>query len=169
MNEYAIVNGEYCEVSTSQGIKFKIDSEDLERIKEYTWYAYKKRKGGEFYITADKQVKGQRKRYNLHRFLLGCSKGDGKIVDHINRDTLDNRKNNLRFTTHSQNQGNCKVDKRNELGIAGVRKHKKCNKYQARIVVNNKEIYLGLFNTLEEATKARRKAEKRFFKEYSPR
>ena len=165
-NKYAIINGEYCEVETTQGITFLIDLEDLERIKDYKWYAYKKRNNGDHYIVAEKTTNGLRVRHNLHRFLMNCVKGDGKIVDHINKNTLDNRKCNLRFATHSENQRNSKVDCRNELGVAGVRKHKQCDRYQARITVNGKEKYLGLFKTLDEAIHARKKAEIKYFGEY---
>jgi hypothetical protein len=83
-----------------------------------------KRKGEVFYVVVDDEVaeriasagrslylngagyaklrdEGGRQVY-LHRWIMGCVKGDGKIVDHRNRDKLDNRKCNLRFVTGSE-------------------------------------------------------------------
>ena len=93
----------------------------------------------------------------LHRILIGAKKGE--IVDHINRNKLDNRIENLRIVTQSQNNLNRKVS--NPLGFAGIRKVG--NKIRAFIHKNDKQIHLGYFFTVDEAVKARRIAyEQRF-------
>ena len=86
----------------------------------------------------------------LHRIIMGDP--DGEFIDHINRDPLDNRKDNLRIVTKS--------------GIAGVCWDKDANKWRATIRYKYKLIHLGRFDTLEEATKARKDAEEEYFGEF---
>lgn len=86
----------------------------------------------------------------LHRFLMPGA----KFVDHINGNPTDNRKENLRECTLSQNQGNRKLNENNTSGYKGVRWHKAAKKWQARINYKNAEIYLGLFKTAELAALA---------------
>jgi len=92
--------------------------------------------------------------YYLHRDIMGLSPGDKLEVDHINRNTLDNRKVNLRFATRAQNSRN-----------RGPRKNKKTSKYVGVSFTNNKwravvrhkykNIHVGYFNDEMEAAKAR--------------
>jgi len=74
----------------------------------------------------------------------------GLECDHINRNTLDNRKENLRNITHSLNMLN--ANSRSSTGQRGVSKVR--GKYRARIIVNKKYIHLGLFEKLEDAVLA---------------
>lgn len=95
---------------------------------------------------------------HLHRRLMNDPiKFD---VDHINGDTLDNRKINLRVISHAENCRNKDASARSPCGHQGVRHLAKLNKYEARITHNYKELYIGVFFTLEEAIQARLKKEK---------
>ena len=77
----------------------------------------------------------------------------GLVIDHINRNTQDNRLCNLRVVTKCGNARNItKANSTNSLGTLGV--SKRGNKFLAQIRVNSKGRYLGLFNTLEEASAA---------------
>ncbi len=78
-------------------------------------------------------------------------------VDHINRDRLDNRINNLRSTTRSVNCHN--VAARSASGLKGVSAASKGATWHARIMINRKQIYLGSYATSEEAAAARKGAE----------
>ena len=89
-----------------------------------------------------------------------------KDVDHKDGNTSFNKKCNLRVCSHHQNSCNHKVASNNTTGVTGVTFVKRTNKYMARIKHNQKEIFLGNFDTLEEATKVRKEAEKKYFKEY---
>ena len=90
------------------------------------------------------------------------------VIDHINRDRLDNRKNNLRIATHQQNTINRSVQSNNISNIPGVSWRKDRNKWRAYIAVNKKQISLGMFKTKEEAIKARKEGEIKYFGEFAP-
>ena len=88
----------------------------------------------------------------LHRWIINCS--EGMQVDHINRNSLDNRKENLRIVTSRENN----MNRRNNAKIPGVRWHSQGKKWNARITIKGKEKSLGMFNNYDEAVSARLKA-----------
>lgn len=97
--------------------------------------------------------KDVRKTIPLHRWVMNCPKH--LQVDYINHNTLDNRKENLRRCTCRENN----LNKRNNTsGCPGVRWHLQGKKWNARITIKGKEKSLGMFNTFEEAVKARYEA-----------
>lgn len=79
-------------------------------------------------------------------------------LDHINRIKNDNRWENLRLATKSQNGMNAKIHKTNKTGMKGVTKHANYEKWFARIAKEGQQYYLGLFNSPEEAKNAYEKA-----------
>lgn len=157
--------GVYLIVETNNGISFMVDADARDLINSHSWYPCRKRANSSPYIICDvwdRESKRKHKLY-LHRLLASPCNDAQCIVDHINGDTLDNRTSNLRIATRAENQRNCKTQHNCESGRKGVRLHKQCGKWQSRITVNDKEIYLGLFNTFEEACAAREKAEDHYF------
>ena len=80
-------------------------------------------------------------------------------LDHINHDKIDNRIANLREVSNRQNHLNKPLSKNSSTGFLGVSFHKRANKYEARIKVNGKSLYLGSFTTPEEAYAARKSAD----------
>jgi len=124
----------------------KISLEDVEKVKMYKWHI-----DGIGYVSCTKLSK------RLHNFIMNPP--EGFDVDHINHDTLDNRRENLRVCTRSQN---CM----NRL-VKGVCYRKEQKKWRAYIKVNGKTIDLGGFPTEKEAIKARRKAEIKYYGEYA--
>ena len=101
------------------------------------------------------------KLYLAHRIimlLVNKSLSDNYQVDHIDHDRLNNKLNNLRVVSPSGNMRNCGKRSDNSTGMTGVVYHKQARKYMANIFVGGKKIYIGLFNTLEEAAYARLKA-----------
>lgn len=131
----------------------KIDIEDVEKVKGYKWskdnYGY--------CIHTNLNIK-------LHRYIMNCP--EDMVVDHINHDTLDNRKENLRICTKKQNERNIKLRSNNISGYTGVGFHKETNKWRAYIQKDNKLITLGLFENKKDAIKARKEAEKEYFGEF---
>lgn len=157
------VNEDYTEIiieSKKYGtIKSKIDSEDLERCKKVNWY-YSKNKDS---VYIEGTFKGRK--VKLHRYILNIT--DKKIlIDHINRNTLDNRKLNLRFATNKENSFNRSIRSDNKSGYQGV--DFKNNKWRGKIKYNGITIHLGYFTNKNEAILNRQLAEKYLFKEFSP-
>jgi len=95
-------------ISKGQPFVFKIDKDDLERVKTRHWYAAS---GGK-YVGSQVAIEGKRKILYLHNFVMNRftfpGKGTTESVDHINRDGLDNRKSNLRVVSQSEQNMNQK-------------------------------------------------------------
>lgn len=90
-------------------------------------------------------------RQRLHRVILDHPNG---IVDHKNRNKLDNRKINLRVTDNKGNSGNVGIRRSNSSGYKGVSFHAASRKWKAQMSVDNKSVHIGLFTTPEEAARA---------------
>lgn len=96
----------------------------------------------------------------------------GMVVDHINHDTLDNRRENLRVCTLSQNMMNSKKHTRNKSGFKGVYGFLAYGKYHywcTHIYVNGKKKWLGSFKSVYDAAFARKEAEAKYHGEYAYR
>ena len=95
--------------------------------------------------------------YLMHRVVMDAP--EGKAIDHINGNGLDNRKSNLRFATRRQNNMNMKLRKENTSGFKGVRMETPGRKYRATIRDNNgNKKHLGMFDEPKEAARAYDKA-----------
>lgn len=150
-------NGDEMLLLTSNTNKlFKIDIEDWDRIKNFTWSESPKG-----YIYTNVILDGIQKTIMLHHVLMGFPLGTNQI-DHWNRDKSDNKKLNLIHSTPSENSFNRNLRITNKSGHSGVRKRKDNGKYTAEITVNRKRHYLGAFDTFEEAVNIRMEAEIKF-------
>jgi hypothetical protein len=140
-------------------IKCIIDTEDFDKVSAFRWSLLKRMriKDVKFYVTS----KIKNKTFYIHRII---TKSLWETVDHINRDTLDNRKTNLREATKKQQAIN-RVFKTKYA--SGVKRNSK-NRFEARIGFNGKKLYLGNFKTIEEAHKAYVEASKKYHGEFSP-
>lgn len=131
-----------------------IDLECIDLVKKYKWhlsshnYVYNKKAGF------------------LHRYIMNPT--DNLVVDHINRNQLDNRRENLRICTQQKNMFNQSKRCTNTSGVIGVSFDKERNKWAAQIMINGKNKHLGRYDTLEEAADARRQAEIEYFGEFAP-
>jgi len=101
----------------------------------------------------------------MHRVVAGAL--PGQVVDHINGDTLDNRKSNLRICSISQNGANRGKNKDNTSGYKGVTFHKGTKKWQAGIKIKGKYIYIGRFDDPALAASAYDKAAKEIHGEFA--
>lgn len=90
-----------------------------------------------------------------------------KYQDHKNANKHDNRKENLRDATHSQNNMNRGVQSNSTSGITGVRWDKRQQKWTAKIKINKRTISLGSYVLKEDAIKARKEAEEKYFGEFA--
>jgi len=149
------------------GYKVLIDAEDYEKVIKYKWNIHKeKAKKNYFYFHHTYRDNNKKNSLLLHRMLLNLELHDGFVCDHINGNTLDNRKCNLRKCTVAENARNSKISKNNRTGLKGVSYKKKDNKYQGSIQVNKKYIYLGYFKTPQEAHSAYCEASLIYHKEF---
>lgn len=129
----------------------KIDEDDVERVLARKWYCRK----GDGYIVSTSAGKA----LFLHHFIIGNS----EIVDHINRDRSDNRKENLRNVTFQQNILNSSLRSDNTSGIKGVQYDKRrASPWYCTIHVNGKTTYGGYFKTKEEAATKRKELEDKY-------
>ena len=155
-NKYDLDSKEYGIGYTNKGEEFYFDKEDYNKIKEYTWYIDGSR------CVCTKPPSGL---ILFHRLVTNADKD--MEVDHINHIRTDNRKCNLRVVDRSLNQRNLPLSKRNTSGVVGVWFNKDANKWVAEIRLNYKKISLGYFINKEDAIKARKEAEEKYFGEYS--
>lgn len=98
------LSGEYGIGWDSSGEPFYFDKEDFEKISQFTWWS-----GKRGYLRADKRINGVKVRVQMHRLVMDMQGKDPNLyIDHINHNTRDNRKENLRVVTNSENQRNRK-------------------------------------------------------------
>ena len=146
-------------IPLTQGKFALVDADDFDRINLFKWHFLSG------YAARSSVVEGRKKYFFMHREILN-PKNDQQ-VDHINHDTLDNRKINLRACSKTQNLMNQKKSANKSSKFKGVVWHKQKGKWYARIVVNKKSISLGLFQTQEQAAIAYNEAAKTHFKEFA--
>lgn len=112
----------------------------------------------------------KRKSIYLHRVILsrmvGRELSRHELVDHINHDTLDNRRENIRLATKSQNTANQRKHKDNRSGFKGIRRNRGGG-WSALICVNRKIIYIGTFPTPENAHAAYMEVAKMYHGEFA--
>ncbi len=127
-----------------------VNDEDFEWLNQWKWYALS---GGYklTYYAVRHLPQNHSKHIHMHRLILDAP--SGKLVDHINGNGLDNRRENLRLVTGSLNQHNrIKLNNNKTSKYKGVRWHKRDKKWIAQIVFNGKQKYLGSFDSEFEAS-----------------
>ena len=143
-------------IPLSKGKWAIVDEEDYTTLNKHNWH-----------ITASgyavRRIQGQN--YGMHRQILGLKKGE--YCDHVNGDKLDNRKENLRKATPSQNMMNRKVGKNSKSGYKGVIWRPTRSKWQAYIRLNKKNTYLGLYKDKKEAARAYNQAASDIYGQYA--
>jgi hypothetical protein len=132
------------------------DFDRLNKLRNLKWCVVKKR--GHIYF--QKRLPGLRL-VELHRWIMG--EPVGLYVDHINNNTLDNRRSNLRICTNSANLRNGRKRSNNTSGNTGVSFVKRDKKWSAVIRVKYKVISLGRYFSFDEAVKARKEAEIKYW------
>ena len=148
---------------TNHGEPFYFDLEDFDIIKDYCWH--KNTDYGYIYAVDHDNYD---KVILMHRLVMGVGSHDDHIyVDHIKHITYDNRKSELRIGTQTENNMNRVVQKNSTSGITGVNYLKRDNKWRAVIEFNKQRHYLGVFENKEDAIDARKKAEEKYFGEWS--
>ena len=153
------LSGDYGVGYTEKGEEFYFDLEDYDKIKNNCWCITNEG----YFISTER---GNRTKFvYLSRTIMNVT-DNTYDVDHINHNLADNRKSNLRIVTRTQNNMNRSLQSNNTSGVTGVCFDKKADKWCARITVNKQTFYLGWFTNFEDAVKARRDGELKYFGEY---
>lgn len=155
-------------IPLSQGYYTIVDNKDYYWLSQWKWTYMKG------YAVRSSGGRKNRKMIYMHRLILQVPKG--LFTDHIDHNTLNNQKHNLRIVTKSKNMFNSKIAKHNTSGIKGVHRYTVRQRYKnkiyeyhrwkATITINGKTIWLGVFKNLDDARKIRIEAEKKYFKEF---
>ena len=130
-----------------------VDDDDYAKLVVYKWHAIKSHRGSRLVWYACRSQGVSPRTLLMHRQILGddCA---GVLVDHEDGDGLNNQRINLRPATHRQNVRNSVMYSNNTSGFRGVHWHMGGQKWAARIQINNKSVYLGIYSNPEDAARA---------------
>lgn len=168
------INKKYCkyDLSGEYGIgwttntnkEFYFDLEDYDKIKDYAWYEHHSSKTSKRYSVLLAYDPNTEKQTRIHWKITGQ-----KNIDHINNDTFDNRKSNLRVASNKNNSKNIRRKINNTSGVSGVCGFSNKRKpWRARIMLDRKEHSLGVYENFEDAVRARLLGEVFYFGEFAP-
>jgi len=129
-----------------------VDEDDYDRLAQYKWCVSRSRNC--LYARRSSKYQGKKITLQMHRVVLGLEYNDNLIIDHINRNGLDNRKANLRIVSQKINSYNCKMQRHNTSGYRGVAFYKQTGKYASYIKINGIQKHLGFYETPIEAALA---------------
>jgi hypothetical protein len=137
-----------------------VDPEDYEKLSGYPWQLFESKSKNFYAVRHDGKTI-----VRMHRVIMNAPKG--KIVDHRNRNGLNNTKQNLRFATHSQNCCNSRGPENCSSKYRGVCYHKHIRKWRVEIHYNRIRRHLGYFDNEEDAARAYDEAAKIYHGEFA--
>lgn len=135
---------------------FLIDDEDFTKVQSYSWFIDSKG----HVIARKKLADTGAHKIRLHRLVMNVNSTSYPLVDHINGNKLDNRKQNLRLCDYQTNAFNKHHQKTNTSGYRGVDFHKKTNTWRSRVCFKGARYCLGYFKTAKEAGESSEKKRK---------
>ena len=138
-------------IQLTQGNEALVDDCDYDFLMQWKWGS-QKGSSRQRYATRGQRIDGKYCKILMHREVMREHDLSGLEVDHINQDSLDNRRSNLRAVTKSVNQHNSKVRKDSKTGVRGV--GRRGARFVARVQKNNTRKFLGCFDTIEQAEEA---------------
>ncbi|MBU1260519.1 MAG: HNH endonuclease [Planctomycetes bacterium] len=137
-----------------------VDAEDYPKLSKYNWLLARNRGNKCYAVCYEGKLI-----LHMHRMIMNAPKG--KVVDHKDRNGLNNTKSNLRLATYSQNCCNRIISRPKSSKYRGVIYIKKTNKYRAGIAIKGEKIHLGCFENEEAAGRAYDKAAKELHGEFA--
>jgi hypothetical protein len=155
------------EIQLTQGKVAIVDDEDFEYLNQWKWCLRGTGRGKFYAIRGFRKSKKNNKTgsVRMHRQIMKVEKGF--VVDHIDGNTLNNKKNNFRICTQSDNCKNQKMSIKNKCGYKGVSQQKNTNKFISQISLNNNKIYLGTFTDIIDAARAYNEAALKYHGEFA--
>jgi hypothetical protein len=156
-----MIEGNVAYVTLTLGNRAIIDVDSIHLVDQWNWHD-----NGKGYATRNVSMpNGKQKKIKLHHVILSVEYGF--YVDHINGNTFDNRIENLRSCTPSQNMANRRINKNNVCGLKGVHRRADGRVWKSQISVDSRVIYLGSYRTPEEAHAAYAAAAIRYYGEFA--
>lgn len=145
-------------IPLTHGLYALVDDIDYNKLKDYPWCLVWKNKSN---TVAYVSTRVSRKKTKMHHLIL--KKKDGYVVDHLDKNPLNNQRFNLRHLTISQNNLNRRIPINNTTGYTGIVYRAKTNRWLVNIGFNNRRIHIGSYLSFEEAKRARIDAEEKYF------
>lgn len=129
-------------IPLSKGKFALVDDDDFELVSKFKWSATEPDHRRSIYARTNiKGVDGKYHTERMHRLILGLQRGDGKIVDHVNGNGLDNSRKNLRISSHSDNAANVAIHRGNKSGYKGVNYRRDRGTWKAEVRRNGITVY----------------------------
>ena len=153
------------EIQLTQGKVAIVDDEDFDYINQFKWFADRQKNNKFYAVNKSTKINNVYRNIKMHRLIL--RNNTHLHTDHINGDTLDNRRCNLRICTAQQNSCNKPKNITNKSGYKGVFYNKKSKMYVASIKHNYKNQHLGCFYFAKQAAKAYNLAAQRLHGEFA--
>lgn len=152
-------------IPLSSGKKALVDDDDYEALIKHSWwfdgrYAVREKRYGP-------RKRNKKRKYYMHRVVMDCPKS--MMVDHINGNKLDNRKENLMVCTQVENQQNRKRQQSNNTsGYRGVSYNNTLGYWVVQGYYDGERVWCKYFKTKEEAIENRKKFEEKYFISLTP-
>jgi hypothetical protein len=152
-------------IPLTQGQFALVDDEDFEFLNQWKWKAAWNKATQSYYAQRGQRVGKKGTTITMSRLIMNTPKSFD--CDHIDHNTLNHQKHNLRNVTHSHNSMNRRgAMKNNRLGVLGVYFDKHSNRFRSTICKDGKQIFLPSRHTIEEAIADRKAAEEKYYGEY---
>ena len=143
---------EYRMIPLTRGQSTLVNAENFPWLIQIKWRAIWSITMLRYYAYANISFEGRSRSLYMARLILGLKWGDKRVGDHINGDTLNNTKENLRIATSSENSRNTRRPLNNTSGFKGVTFNRRAGRWQAQLgLPNDKNLYLGLHDSPEIA------------------
>lgn len=148
-------------IETSKGQRILVDDDDYEELAKFSWHVAS-------HGYAARSVYGpKRSTVLMHRQIMGLQLGDRTQVDHIDGNTLNNCRSNMRLCTQKENNRNIRLKSHSQSRRKGVYYDAARGNWQAYICVDRRKIHLGRFTSPELASTAYAEAARKYFGEFA--